>query len=121
MINNQYDLNKTRYTHRDYESIKEDLINAIPSLTQEWTDRSDSDPGIVLIKLMSMFGDTLSYNVDKIALELYIQTVTQRKNCSKILELLGYKMHWYRSARVVAHVRLKAGTDGLGNPIHILL
>lgn len=121
MINNQYDLNKTRYTHRDYESIKEDLINAIPSLTQEWTDRGDSDPGIVLIKLMSMFGDTLSYNVDKIALELYIQTVTQRKNCSKILELLGYKMHWYRSAKVVAHVRLKSGTDGLGNPIHVLL
>lgn len=117
---NKYDVNKTRYTHRDYASIKTDLINAIPSLTQEWTGREDSDPGIVLIKLMSMFGDTLSYNVDKIALELYIQSVTQRKNCAKILSLLGYKMHWYRAARVIAHVRLSADADQSGNPVHVL-
>lgn len=108
---NKYDLNKTRYTHRDYETIKADLIDAIPSLTQEWTSTEDADPGIVLIKLMSMFGDTLSFNVDKIALELYIQSVTQRKNCAKILSLLGYKMHWYRSGRVTAHVCLKVGQD----------
>lgn len=121
MATNQYDLNKTRYTHRDYESIKEDLINAIPSLTQEWTDRSESDPGIVLIKLMSMFGDTLSYNVDKIALELYLQTVTQRKNCRKVLGLLGYKMHWYRSAKVIANVRLRSSTSESGNQAHVIL
>lgn len=111
MADNQYDMNLTRYTHRDYESIKQDLINAIPSLTQEWTSTAESDPGIVLIKLMSMFGDTLSYNVDKIALELYIQTVTQRKNCAKILELLGYKMHWYRSAKVMAQVKFNTNTS----------
>lgn len=121
MINQNYDVNKTRYTHRDYESIKNDLIEAIPSLTQEWTTREESDPGIVLIKLMSMFGDTLSYNVDKIALELYIQTVTQRKNCAKILRLLGYKMHWYRSAKVVAHVRLVANQDVYANVNHVVL
>lgn len=121
MATNQYDLNKTRYTHRDYESIKEDLINAIPSLTQEWTDTSESDPGIVLIKLMSMFGDTLSYNVDKIALELYLQTVTQRKNCRKVLGLLGYKMHWYRSAKVIANVRLRSNTSETGNQAHVIL
>lgn len=102
----QDNMNKTRYTHRDYESIRNDLINAIPSLTQEWTSREESDPGIVLIKLISMFGDTLSYNVDKIALELYLRTVTQRKNCAMILELLGYKMHWYRSAKLLANMRL---------------
>lgn len=120
MASTGFDLNKTRYTHRDYESIKQDLISAIPSLTQEWTSREDSDPGIVLIKLMSMFGDTLSFNVDKIALELYLDTVTQRKNCAMILKLLGYKMHWYRSARVVASVRLRdEGTPE--NPNHVVL
>lgn len=115
------DLNKLRYTHRDYESIKNDLIDAIPSLTQEWTSREDSDPGIVLIKLMSMFGDTLSYNVDKIALELYLSTVTQRKNCAKILSLLGYKMHWYRSGKIAAQFKLREEQDEQGNPVHIVL
>lgn len=114
------DLNKTRYTHRDYESVKQDLVNAIPSLTQEWTSREESDPGIVLIKLLSMFGDTLSYNVDKIALELYLQTVTQRKNCAMILRLLGYKMHWYRSAKVVASIRLR-DEGSPENPNHVVL
>lgn len=117
-------LNKTRYTHRDYESIKSDLISAIPSLTQEWTSTEESDPGIVLIKLISMFGDTLSYNVDKIALELYLKTVTQRKNCSMILNLLGYKMKWYRSARVIASVRLQyeeTPEDTEVNPRHVIL
>lgn len=115
------DLNKTRYTHRDYESIKKDLIGAIPSLTQEWTSREESDPGIVLIKLMSMLGDNLSYNVDKNVLELFLSTVTQRKNCSKILSLLGYKMHWYRSATVGMQIRLSEEYDYEGNPNHIVL
>lgn len=115
------DLNKSRYTHRDYDSIKSDLINAIPSLTQEWTSKEESDPGIVLIKLISMFGDTLSYNVDKMALELYLSTVTQRKNCSKILRLLGYKMSWYISGKVVAQCSLTKKEDDQGNPIDIVI
>lgn len=115
------DLNKTRYTHRDYESIKEDLISAIPSLTQEWTGREESDPGIVLIKLISMLGDNLSYNIDKNVLEMFLETVTQRKNCSKILSLLGYKMHWYRSASVGMQIRLNEEYDLQGNPNHVIL
>lgn len=115
------DLNKTRYTHRDYESIKSDLINAIPSLTQEWSGREDTDPGIVLIKLMSMLGDNLSYNVDKNVLELFLETVTQRKNCSKILSLLGYKMHWYRSGTLGMQIRLTDEYDSQGNPNHVVL
>lgn len=115
------DLNKIRYTHRDYESIRKDLINAIPSLTQEWTGREDSDPGIVLIKLISMLGDSLSYNIDKMVLELFLSTVTQRKNCSRILGLLGYKMHWYRSATLGLQVRLSEDHDYQGNPNHVIL
>lgn len=99
------DFNKTRYTHRDYESLRKDLIAIIPSLTQKWTSTEESDPGIVLIKLIAMLGDNLSYNIDKMALETYIESVSQRKNCRKILSLLGYKMGWYRSAKVTATVR----------------
>lgn len=104
-MSDNLDFNKTRYTHRDYESLRKDLISIIPSLTQKWTSTEESDPGIVLIKLISMLGDNLSYNMDKMALEMYLDSVTQRKNCRKILSLLGYKMHWYRSARVTATVR----------------
>lgn len=87
-----------KYTSKDYNSIKTDLINAIPGITDLWTNTEDGDPGIVLVKLMSALGDMLSYNMDKQALEYYSSTVTQRKNASRLFSLIGYKMHWYQTA-----------------------
>lgn len=87
------------YTSKDYKSITEDLLNAISSITDSWTSREDSDPGIVLLKLVSAVGDMLCYNFDRQALEYYGPTVTQRKNAQRLFELVGYKMHWYRSAK----------------------
>ena len=90
--------NLLRYTSRDYNSIKADLLTMINSVNSEWTNREESDPGIMLLSLMSALGDNLSFNMDMQAMEMYLSTVTQRKNCKKILQLGGYKMHWYRSA-----------------------
>lgn len=90
--------NYLKYTSKDYNSIYTDLINAIPGITDLWTNTEDGDPGIVLVKLMSALGDMLSYNMDKQALEYYSSTVTQRKNAAKLFSLIGYKMHWYQSA-----------------------
>lgn len=96
-----------KYTSRDYDSIKSDLIDSISSLTDLWTSRNDGDPGIVLVKLMSALGDMLSYNFDKQALEYYGPTVTQRKNAAKLFELIGYHMHWYRSAMTTLSLMYK--------------
>ena len=90
--------NLLRYTSRDYNSIKADLLTMINSVNSEWTNREESDPGIMLLSLMAALGDNLSFNMDMQAMEMYLSTVTQRKNCKKILQLGGYKMHWYRSA-----------------------
>lgn len=96
------DLSNLSLTSRDYTAIYTELLNAIPNLTESWDTVEDTDPGIVLIKLMSMLGDMLSYNQDKSILELYPSTVTQRKNAMQIFKLMGYKMRWYRSAEVKA-------------------
>ena len=98
---NVTDVSTLKYTSRDYASIFEDLSNTIPLLTSKWTGRDESDPGIVLIKLMAMLGDMLSYNQDKKALEVYPDSVSERKNAQQIFELVGYKMHWYRSAQCI--------------------
>lgn len=92
-------ISRLSLTSRDYASIYSDLVAAIPTLTQTWTSREETDPGIVIIKLISMVGDMLSFNQDKMALEVYPESVTQRKNAQQIFNLIGYKMHWYRSAR----------------------
>lgn len=90
--------NYLSYTSRDFESIKADLINAIPNLTNIWTSREEADPGIVLITLMAALGDNLSFNMDQQSLEFFGKTFTQRKNASRVLDLIGYKLHWYKSA-----------------------
>ena len=88
------------YTSRDFNSIKEDLTNSISNLTNIWTNRDQSDPGMVLVTLMSALGDNLSFNIDKQSLEFFGRTVSQRKNAKYVFDLLGYKMHWYKSAKL---------------------
>lgn len=101
---NSSEAKKILYTSRDYISIFDDLVSSIPDVSQKWTSEDESDPGIVLVKLMSMLGDMLSYNQDKMALEVYPGSVTQRKNAAQIFQLLGYKMKWYRSATCEANI-----------------
>lgn len=90
------------YTSRDYSSIYNELLNSIPLLTKEWEPKDENDPGVVLLKLMSMTADMLSYNQDKMALETFARTVLQRANAQQIFRVVGYKMHWWRSAMVEA-------------------
>lgn len=87
------------YTSRDYNAIYEELKAAIPTLTSLYNPESEADPGIVLIKLMSMLGDMLSFNLDNAALEAFPRTVLQSPNAQQIFRLIGYKMRWYESAR----------------------
>lgn len=98
------DVSKLQLTSRDYLEIFKDLVDTIPDLTDKWVSNDENDPGIVLVKLMSMVGDMLSYNHDKAVLEVYPNTVTQRQNAYQIFGLTGYKMHWYRSARCTAYL-----------------
>ena len=92
------------YTSRDFNSIYNELINSIPLLTKSWDAKDENDPGIVLIKLLSMCSDMLSYNLDKAALEAFPRTVLQKINAQQLFRLQGYKMHLYRSARVEASI-----------------
>lgn len=101
---NSEELSRVSYTSRDYASILSDLMNAIPDLTTLWTSKDETDPGIVLVKLMSMVGDMLDYNLDKQSLEVYPGSVTQRKNAAQVFSLIGYKMHWYRSAECTVNI-----------------
>lgn len=91
------------YTSRDYSSIYNNLIEALPSLTKVYNPDEEADPGIVLIKVISMLGDMLSHVSDINALEVYPRTVLQTPNAQQIFRLVGYKMKYYTSARCAAY------------------
>lgn len=99
-----YDALKISYTDKDYTNILDDLIESIPGISQKWETSDVNDPGMILVKLMAMLGDMLFYEQDMQTLEVFPNSVTQRKNAATIYRLIGYKMHWYRSASLIADV-----------------
>ena len=103
------DASKLSYTSREYKSIFEDLYNTIPELTSKWFTTEETDPGIVLLKLISMFGDMLSYNLDQKVLEMFPATVQERFNAEQVFGLTGYKMPWFRSS--MCNVTITNQTD----------
>lgn len=92
------------YVDKDYVNILDDLINSIPGITQKWNSSDANDPGMILVKLMAIIGDMLFFTQNMQSLEVYPNSVTQRKNAATIYKLIGYKMHWYRSATCEAEV-----------------
>ena len=99
-----YSAQKIDYTSKDYVAILDDLINSIPGITQKWNSTDQNDPGMILVKLMSIIGDMLFFNQDMQSLEVYPGSVTLRKNAASIYKLIGYKMRWYKSATLEANV-----------------
>lgn len=114
--------NKISYTNKDAASIFSELVQSIPLLTDKWKNYADDDPGIVLLKLGSFIGDMLCYNIDFQVNETFPQTATQRKNCQKNYDLIGYKMHWYRSAECTVRMTFtRPDNIPLTHPITVVI
>ena len=88
-----------KYTSRDYDSIMEEFWSLVPKLTELWRPEAESDPGVVLGKILASAADMLGVNLDILATELFGPSVTQRKNAEKLFSLIGYELGWYTAAR----------------------
>lgn len=90
---------KLPYNRKDYSTILEYLKLQAEQLSNgKWNDFSDSDIGVVLLKLMSYLADMENYNVDKSVAELYLSTCTERASALLLCKLIGYKPRHYMSA-----------------------
>lgn len=82
---------QTDYTSRDYESIRQDMIDLIPEYAPEWTNRDPADFGMTLLEDFAMSHDILNYYIDKAANEGFISTASQRESVLRIASLLSYR------------------------------
>ena len=59
------------YINKDFATIYPELLDYVKAITNKWNPQTsnESDPGIVLLKLMGFMGDKLNYNVDKNVLD----------------------------------------------------
>jgi len=82
---------QTDYTSRDYESIRQDMIDLIPEYAPEWTNRDPADFGMTLLEDFAMSHDILNFYIDKAANEGFITTASQRESVLQIARLLSYR------------------------------
>lgn len=79
------------YTSRDYLSIRQDLLDRASSLIPEWSSRSSSDFGTVLVDLWAYMGDILHYYVDRAAAETYLGTAVNASSVRALANLFDYR------------------------------
>ena len=91
------------YMAKDYASFRQALIDLIPTLAPDWTERRPADFGMTLLELLAYAGDQLSYLQDAIANEPYLETARQRVSVRRHARLIDYTMHDGLSAATFLH------------------
>jgi len=82
------------YTSRDFNSIKQDLINyAKVYYPNTYKDFNDASFGSMMIDMVSYVGDILSFYIDYQTNESLLATAIEEGNIVKIAKQLGYKFN----------------------------
>ncbi|MBQ2639225.1 MAG: hypothetical protein IJF92_00460 [Bacilli bacterium] len=107
---------KLPYNRKSYSTILEYLKLQAEQLSEgRWNDFSDSDIGVVILKLMSYLADMQNYNVDKSIAELYLSTCRERASALLLCRLIGYKPRHYMSAKTNIWLGAIQDEDDEGN------
>lgn len=94
------------YTARDYDSIRDELLNLASQITPEWTDREAGDIGVTIIEAVSYVADILSYQLDRVQNESYLATAQTREAVTNILRLIDYQLSPASPATVSMVIRV---------------
>lgn len=79
------------YTNQDFWSMKSRLIGFIKErFGESFTDFVESDLAMMLIENWSFIADTLSFKMDQIANEIFIDTVSEVDNAFRLAILVGF-------------------------------
>ncbi len=80
------------YTNQDFWSMKSRLIDFIKNnFTTDFNDFVEGSLAIMLIENWAFIADTLSFKMDQIANEVFIDTVTEIENAFRLAKLVGFK------------------------------
>lgn len=95
------------YTNQDFWSMKSRLIDFIKEkFGKDFNDFVESSLAIMLIENWAFLADTLSFKMDQIANEIFIDTVTEVENAFRLAKLVGFKPQPPIAARTLWTARL---------------
>lgn len=101
MINTEeLKINNKSYTNKDFQKIYPEILELAQALSAKWdpATSNESDPGVVLLKLLGFVADKLNYNIDKNILEAFLPSATQESAVRSNVERSGYYPRYYQSA-----------------------
>ena len=104
-----------KYTSRDFESIKEDLVqHAKRYYSDGYRDFSEASFGSMILDTVAYTGDILSYYLDYHVNESFLDTSLEFDNIRKHARALGYKFAGAPSSygTVSLFILCPANTDG---------
>ncbi len=91
VINNLpvYSLN---YTNQEFYSIRARTLELIKNnFGKDFNDLGESSLAVMLVECWAAMADMLSFKIDQLANEFYIDTVTELENAFRLAKLVGYK------------------------------
>ena len=101
MINNT-DINAINLspTAKDYYQAWNELLEIAKKLSLRWdpTTTNESDPGIVLLKVLTAIVDKLNFQTDITALEVFMPSASTLESMQKLCNMMGYNIKYYQSA-----------------------
>ena len=96
----ELNISNKQYVDKDFPVVYWELLDLCTKLSNRWMpDQSnESDPGLVLLKLLAFIADKNNYNIDKNVLECFLPSATQETSARNLFEMNGYDMQYYVSA-----------------------
>lgn len=99
------------YTNQDFWSLKTRMVEFTQQMFgDDFSDFVESSLAIMLIENWAFLGDTLSFKMDQIANEVFIDSVTQIENGFRLAKLVGFQPQPPIAARSL-------WTAALNNPV----
>src|SRR5262245_40741155 len=91
---------------RTFEQLLTEVRNRIPTLTPEWTDLNESDPGITLAQLFAFMSEQLLFQINQVP----------NKGLITFLQLVGVDLHPATPATADVTITADGATD-VGSPL----
>jgi hypothetical protein len=105
------------YTHRDFESIKSDLLQIAQRYYPEnFQDFSEASFGSLMLDAVAYVGDQLSFYLDYSVNESFLDTAYSYNNIARHGRIMGYKAPGPASTfgQVALYAQVPADTSGIG-------
>lgn len=97
------------YSQQDFIDTYEDLLAIITSSTTKWNPKTtnESDPGLIIVKLLALLEDKFNYKFDMAVAQGYIDTVSDIESAQDLFRMLGYIMKSARSSQGRVGIKIK--------------